>query len=68
MGEMCDFEAEYYPGNWDRRRSLKPRKNKDVVLALNPVLYAKYKALGGASGIKRLIAAAAIPPADVEGG
>ena len=29
MGEMCDFEKEYYPENWDTDR-IRYRKKKKV--------------------------------------
>ena len=63
MGEMCDFEAEFYPGNWPQAsygRNGKTRRapNKKIVLSVNADTYAKYKAIGGAKVLKQMIVAA----------
>ena len=65
MGEMCDFEAEFYPGNWPQAsygRNGKTRRaqNKKIVLSVNADTYAKYKAIGGAKVLKQMIVAAAV--------
>ena len=56
MGEMCDFEAEYYPEAWNQpvyRKSGKLFK-KEIVLTLNRQQYDAYKAIG-AVGLKKLL-------------
>ena len=54
MGEMCDFEAEYYPQAWNTNR-VKNGKRRDVVIRLNATEYEAYKSIGGAVGARKLI-------------
>lgn len=64
MGEMCDFEAEYYPENWNFFRIKKKKKRKDVYISMSASEYASYKAIGGAVATRKLIKLAAkdLPP------
>ena len=64
MGEMCDFESEYYPRNWLGARQKKCR-TKAVQVTLSLEMHAKLKQLGGVVALKRLIAEA---PVKVEQG
>ena len=45
MGEMCDFEAEYYPQNWgpSYRKSGKTRTKKVITIRMNQQEHAAYK-------------------------
>ena len=47
MGEMCDFEARYYPQAWDQRSHRRAKKTpKQRVVARYPKAYAvKYESL-----------------------
>lgn len=62
MGEMCDFEAEYYPGAWASPygKNGKKKARKDVYISMNAREYAQYKAIGGAVATRKLVTAAAI--------
>ena len=61
MGEMCDFEAKYYPHLWDpwyqSRQSKGRRKPKTyrVTMTLNAKQHEKLKAIGGLVALKRLL-------------
>ncbi len=62
MGEMCDFEAEFYPENWlPPVRTRRKKKTKTVKASLNKEQYDKYSALGGAVWLKKMIASADAP-------
>ena len=62
MGEMCDFEAEFYPENWLRPViTRRKKKTKTVKASLNKEQYDKYSALGGAVWLKKMIASADAP-------
>jgi hypothetical protein len=57
MGEMCDFEAEFYPENWLRPViTRRKKKTKTVKVSLNKDQFDKYSALGGAVWLKKMIA------------
>jgi hypothetical protein len=61
MGEVCDFENEYGIGpieTWDNRR--RASKRKPISFTLSAEEYAKYKALGGAVAMRKLIVATPI--------
>lgn len=47
MGEMCDFEARYYPQAWDQRSHRRAKKTpKQRVVARYPKAYAvKYESM-----------------------
>lgn len=59
MGEMCDFEAEYYPERWTERTAMKGKKK--VVLTLSIPQWRKFRAIGGLPALKKLMAEAPTP-------
>ena len=62
MGEMCDFEAEYFPENWDGANGIKRPRGRPSAPPTAPISIRvtvaqneAYKSAGGAKWLKALL-------------
>lgn len=61
MGEMCDFEAEYFPQNWGRYNRSGKTTRVQLVVSLSKQQREKVRQIGGVAAVRKLIDAAPIP-------
>lgn len=61
MGEMCDFEAEYFPGNWPGGYGKKKGARVTLSISLSKHQREKVRLIGGVAAVRKLIDAAPIP-------
>lgn len=61
MGEMCDFEAEYYPGNWLFRGKRGTTTRVSLNISLSKQQKEKVRILGGVVALRKMIDDAPIP-------
>ena len=58
MGEMCDYEAEYHPGNWGGYNKRGKTTRVQLSISLSKQQREKVKLIGGVAAVRRLIDAA----------
>ena len=61
MGEMCDFEAEYFPHNWPPYNTRGNSNRVKLTVSLSKQQREKVRLIGGVAALRKLIDAAPIP-------
>ena len=61
MGEMCDFEAEYFPRAWGGYNKRGKSSRVNLSISLSKQQREKVRLIGGVAAVRKLIDSAPIP-------